>query len=232
VTVTLPPTAHLAIVGPSGSGKSTFLQLLLGELEYEGDILVDGVNLKTLDPTWWREQMAWVTQRPYFFSGTIWDNLIRVAPRATPEEVEWALMEAGAWDFIQRLPMGWHTPIGQEGQMLSGGQRQRLALTRAFLLDRPIVLFDEPSQNLDLPTEAALMRGMERLRSGRTTITIAHRLLTVARADYVLVLNRGRVEQAGVPAELARVPGLYRSLVEAYEQRRDWNEPLQADPII
>ncbi|MCY0879924.1 MAG: thiol reductant ABC exporter subunit CydD [Firmicutes bacterium] len=232
VTLALGAGQHLAIVGPSGSGKSTLLQTLLGDLPYDGDILIGGVNLKDLDLTWWRSQMAWVTQRPYFFAGTIRENLQRVAPDASPDAMEWALREAGAWELVQRFPRGWDTPIGQEGYALSGGQRQRLALARAFLMNRPVVIFDEPSQNLDLATESALMEAMARLRQGRTTLTIAHRLATVAHADLVVVLDHGEVAQVGTPADLRRQPGLYRTLLDAYAPRGDEDALLQADPSV
>ncbi|NMP23092.1 thiol reductant ABC exporter subunit CydD [Sulfobacillus harzensis] len=232
ISLSLAEGDHLAIVGPSGSGKSTLIQLLLGATSFSGAIQVAGVPLETLDIAWWRRQMSWVTQHPYLFEGTILDNLQRVAPKATRVEIQASLVRSGAWDFIQRLPKGWDTEIGQEGLRLSGGQRQRLALARAFLLDTPIVIFDEPTQNLDLVSEEALLGAMDELRQGRTAITIAHRLTTVANADRVLVLRNGEAVEWGTPEELAKQNGLYRALVDAYRGRESQYAAYQADPAL
>ncbi len=232
VSLSLAAGEHLAVVGPSGSGKSTFLQLLLGVSSFSGTIRVAGVPLDALDMARWRRQMSWVTQHPYLFDGTIRDNLRRVAPAATDAEIQESLVRSGAWDFVRLLPNGWDTAIGQEGFRLSGGQRQHLALARAFLLDSPIVVFDEPTQNLDLASEEALLKAMHELHRGRTTITIAHRLATVMAADQVLVLRNGEAAECGTPEQLMSQDGLYRSLVEAYRGRKSPYAAYQADPAL
>ncbi|PSR21492.1 MAG: thiol reductant ABC exporter subunit CydD [Sulfobacillus acidophilus] len=222
------PGEHVAIVGPSGSGKSTFVQLLLGASTFSGSIRVADTSLVDLDLAWWRKQMSWVTQHPYLFEGSVLDNLQRAAPQASFDDIEQALTAAGAFDFVQELPQGWNTDLGQEAFRLSGGQRQRLALARAFLMDTPVVIFDEPTQNLDLASERVLLGGLERLSHRRTTITIAHRLATIMRADRVLVLHQGHLAQWGSPAELRKAPGIYRSLLQAYLGKEPGDE---ADPI-
>ncbi len=232
ITLALQPGQRLAIVGPSGSGKSTLIQLLMGTYSFSGEIRVGGTPLSELDLNWWRRQLSWVTQRPYLFDGTILDNLRQVASDASTSQMQQALVHSGAWEFISQWHDGWDTQIGQEGVRLSGGQRQRLALARAFLLDTPVVVFDEPTQNLDLASEQALLDAMERLSKGRTVITIAHRLSTVTRADRLLVLQQGRMAQWGSPEELLRKPGLYRALVDAYQGRETAHAPLQADQVL
>lgn len=232
INVRLSPGERLAIVGPSGSGKTTFVQLLLGMGIYDGDIRIGDHSLDTLDLAWWRTKLSWVTQRPYFFDGSLLDNMNRVRPEASLDDIRTALIQAGAWDFVRTLQHGWNTPIGQEGFRLSGGQRQRLALARAFLLDTPIVIFDEPTQSLDLSSEEALIEAMERLANGRTTVTIAHRMITAAKADWVLVLEKGRIAQWGSPSELEQKPGIFQSFVQAYEGRTMANESVQARQVL
>jgi ABC-type multidrug transport system fused ATPase/permease subunit len=222
------PGEQLAIVGPSGSGKSTLVQLLLGVSPFSGSIRIAGTPLTELDLAWWRGQMSWVTQHPYLFEGSVLDNLRRVSPKASLEDIQEALTAAGAFDFVHSLPQGWNTNVGQEAFRLSGGQRQRVALARAFLMDTPIVIFDEPTQNLDLTSERVLLQGLQRLAQGRTTITIAHRFATIMRADRVLVLHEGHLAQWGRPADLRQSPGVYRSLLHAYLGKEIGHE---ADPI-
>ncbi len=232
VSLSLAEGEHLAIVGPSGSGKSTLAQLLLGAHSCSGTIRVAGVPLQQLDIAWWRRQMSWITQHPYLFEGTIRDNLRRVADGATEAAMQESLVRSGAWDFVSRLPKGWDTAVGPEGFRLSGGQRQQLALARAFLLQSPIVVFDEPTQNLDLSNEEDLVKAMHALGQGRTTITIAHRLATVLHADRVLVLRNGEAVQCGTPDDLMAQDGLYRSLVEAYLGRKPPYADYQADSAL
>lgn len=233
ITAVAQPGQHIAVVGPSGSGKTTLIHLLLQLDRYEGAIEVGGQPLLDLDSGWWRRQMTWVTQHPYLFEGTILENVRRVRPQATLSEVKAALMEAGAMDFISEQPDGWDTLVGQEGFRLSGGQRQRIALARAFLLDTPYVIFDEPTQNLDIQSEEALLSAMRTLGRGRTTVTIAHRFVTVAEADQVWVMDHGRIAEMGSPRELLAKPeGLFRRLIEAYEGRGITHEGLLAHQVL
>ena len=230
LTLQLAAGEHLAVVGPSGAGKTTFVELLLGSNPFNGTIQVGGIPLTDLNLDWWRQRLAWVTQRPYFFDGTIRQNLLAASPGATSDQVRDALIRADAWSFVQHLSHGWDTEIGQEGLRLSGGQRQRLALARAFLKDSPIIIFDEPTQNLDLVAEQELLSVMEQLARGRTIITVAHRLATVAQADRILVLANGRMTQWGSPDDLRSTPGPYRALLDAYQRKEPVRSGLEAHP--
>jgi ATP-binding cassette, subfamily C, bacterial CydCD len=212
----LPAGRHLALVGVSGAGKSTLAHLLLRFLEPGGGrILVDGTPLGEIPPEGWRERSAWVPQHPYLFNDTIADNIRIGRPRAGMEEIVRAATDAGIHPFVEQLPLGYDTPIGERGVRLSGGQAQRVALARAFLKDAPILILDEASSHLDPWQEVELRESIERLMAGRTVITIAHRLGSVRRADRIVVLAGGRVEQEGTHEELLGREGLYRRLVAA-----------------
>jgi len=216
---------HLALVGPSGSGKSTILALLLGLGPYAGSIRVDGIELSALDMQWWRNQMTWVGQRPYLFDATVRENLLAARANASHDDLRRALRQADALDFIDDLSQGLDTPLGQEGVRLSAGQRQRLALARAFLRNTPVLIFDEPSQNLDLAGEDLLSQAMVRLIEGRTAITIAHRLSTVTQADRVIVLEQGLVVQNGTVSDLAQQPGIFQQFVRDYPGGQAYADP-------
>jgi ATP-binding cassette subfamily C protein CydD len=206
----------VAIVGPSGSGKSTLLHLLLGFLRPEsGDILVNGQPLSRLSVACWRQQVAYVPQHPHLFPGTVLDNLRLADPGMDPERVRQAVAAVHAEAFIQRLPDGELTFLGEDVP-LSGGQIQRLAVARALAADRPLLLMDEPTAQLDLETEHALQQALDALWGGRTAIVIAHRLSTAMRADRILVMDEGRVVQEGTHDALMGADGLYRRLFSAY----------------
>jgi len=208
---------RVALVGPSGAGKSTVINLLLGFIQpAAGSILVNGRVLHELSPEDWLRHVAWVPQRPRVFHGTVLDNIRLGRPDAPLEAVREAARLALADGFIEALPEGFDTLVGDGGQGLSGGQAQRLALARAFLKDAPLVLLDEPSANLDMESERLLNAAVERLATGRTTVSIAHRLNTVRRADRILVLDHGRLVETGTHRELLADPGLYDRLVHSY----------------
>jgi len=214
VTFDILPGQVVALVGPSGGGKSTVAQLLLRFIEPTGgQITVDDVTLADLPVDVWRGQIAWVPQMPYLFNASVADNIRLARPAASMAEVIEAARQAHAHDFIQALPRGYDTVIGERGARLSGGQAQRIALARAFLKDAPFVILDEATAHLDPNTEALVQASIERLLRGRTALVIAHRLHTVRRADQIVVLDGGQIVQSGTHAELLRAPGLYHELI-------------------
>ena len=205
----------VALVGASGAGKSTLSSLLLRFIEPDtGAITVDGRSLASLDLHRWRASVAWVPQRPHLFEGTIADNIRLARPGADDAAVATAVRAANAADFIERLPAGLETPVGEAGARFSGGQRQRLAIARAFLRDAPVVILDEATSHQDEASEAAISEALGRLVAGRTVLVIAHRLRLAQRADRVIVLDRGRVVEAGPPAQLLTNHGPYRRLFD------------------
>nr|WTB32408.1 thiol reductant ABC exporter subunit CydD [Streptomyces sp. NBC_00830] len=199
----------VALVGPSGVGKSTLLNVVLGfAAPDEGRIRVGGVDLATLAPERWRERIAWVPQRPQLFAGTIAENVRLARPDADDSAVMAALRDAGAYDFVAELPDGAQTRLGEDGAGLSAGQRQRLALARAFLADRPLLLLDEPTASLDGETEAGIVEAVQRLAAGRTVLLVVHRPALLSVADRVVVLEPGAAPErqwATVPVEGADV---------------------------
>ncbi|MEU5267872.1 thiol reductant ABC exporter subunit CydD [Streptomyces hygroscopicus] len=183
------PGETVAVVGPSGAGKSTLLNAVLGfAVPDQGRVLIGGRDLASLDPESWRRQIAWVPQRPYLFAGTIAENVRLARPEADDEAVRAALRDADAHRFVSALPDGIETRLGEMGAGLSAGQRQRIALARAFLADRPVLLLDEPTANLDGETEASVVEAVRRLAEGRTVLLVVHRPALLPLADRVLRL--------------------------------------------
>ncbi|GCD44347.1 thiol reductant ABC exporter subunit CydD [Streptomyces paromomycinus] len=198
------PGETVALVGPSGAGKSTLLNVLLGfAAPAAGRVRVGGRDLAAVDPEAWRRQIAWVAQRPYLFAGTIADNVRLARPDADDPSVRAALRDAGALEFVSALPDGVETVLGESGSGLSAGQRQRLALARAFLADRPVLLLDEPTANLDGETEAGIVDAVRRLAAGRTVLLVVHRPALLAVADRTVRLAGPVVEAAAPTQELA-----------------------------
>ena len=217
-TLELPAAATVALVGPTGAGKTTAAHLLLRFLEpQQGRLTVDGAPLASFAPEAWRRRVAWVSQRPHLFHGTVRDNLLLARRDATQDELERAAALAGLDAVLGDLPQGLDTPVGEGGERLSGGEAQRLALARAFLKDAPVLVLDEPTAWLDAATEAAVLSAMARLRRDRTVLLIAHRLTTTTAADRVVVMGRGRALEAGTPAALAAARGPYARLLAAAE---------------
>ncbi|MEU1331088.1 thiol reductant ABC exporter subunit CydD [Streptomyces sp. NPDC005865] len=211
------PGETVALVGPSGAGKSTLLNVVLGFVRpVEGRVCVGGVDLADVSPERWRERIAWVPQRPHLFAGTIAENVRLARPDADDAQVRGALREAGALEFVDALPDGAQSVLGEDGAGLSAGQRQRLALARAFLADRPVVLLDEPTAALDGGTEAEVVDAVRRLTVGRTVLLVVHRPALLAVADRV-VRVAGAVALTGggsaIPCTDSRVEGLVEAPV-------------------
>jgi len=205
-----------ALVGASGAGKSTVAYLLLRFGEPQGGrILVDGRPLAELPVEVWRQSIAWVPQRPFLFHDSLAANIRLGRPGASQAEVRAAARLAELDEWIETLPAGYETPVGEQGARLSGGQAQRLALARAFLRDAPFLILDEPTAHLDVAQEALIAAATQRLRQGRTTLTIAHRLSTVQHMEQIFVLEAGRVVECGAPGQLLAQGGVYARLARA-----------------
>lgn len=203
-----------ALVGPSGAGKSTIISLIPRFYDpLEGQILVDGQNIADVKKASLRHHIAYVSQQPYLFEGTIRDNIRYGRPDATDAEIEDAARQAYAHDFIMAQPMGYDTPVGENGMSLSGGQRQRLSIARALVRNAAILLLDEATSALDTESESYVQKALETTMNGRTVIVIAHRLSTVVRADKIVVMHDGQVLEQGTHEELAKQEnGLYAHL--------------------
>lgn len=207
---------HAALIGPTGAGKSTVAHLLLGfNVPQRGSIYVDGVALHIQSLHAWREQIAWVPQRPYLFNDTVANNILMANPTALLAEVQHAAQLAHADEFIRALPQGYDTLIGERGARLSGGQAQRIALARAFLKDAPLLILDEATSQLDVENEALIRDSIGRLLADRTALIITHRLTTTQQADRIIVLDQGRVIESDSPAELLRFNGRYAQWMAA-----------------
>lgn len=217
VTLRLLPGQVTALVGPSGSGKSTLAHLLLGFLLPDrGGIRVNGLPVTALPLEAWRAMTAWVPQQPHLFHGTIADNLRVARPKASLVEMRHAVEQADLAEFVDGLPQGFDTPVGEGGARLSSGQAQRLALARAFLRDAPLLILDEPTAHLDVLQESVLRRSTARLCEGRTALVIAHRLATIAQAGQIVVLEHGQVVESGAPEQLLARDGAYARLLRTY----------------
>jgi ATP-binding cassette subfamily C protein CydD len=194
VSMVVRPGERLALVGPSGAGKTTLLAVLLGLVRPdEGRVLVGGSELDAVDLTEWRRRIAWVPQVPHLYAASVADNVRLGAPEASPSAVRRALGAAYALDFVEALPVGPDTVLGEHGAGLSAGQRQRIALARAYLRDAPILLLDEPTAALDPASESAVVAGARRLLRGRTAVLVAHRPALLEASDRVVRLRHGRV---------------------------------------
>ena len=215
VSFRVAPGEVVAIVGPSGAGKSTLFQLL--ERFYDpasGRITLDGVDIAAVDPKALRREIALVPQDAFIFGASVADNIAYGRPGATRADIEAAGRQAAADGFIQALPQGYDTPLGERGVTLSGGERQRLAIARAILKDAPVLLLDEATSALDAENETLVQGALDTLMKGRTTLVIAHRLSTIVNADRILVIEAGEIVEQGRHASLLAAGGLYARLAK------------------
>jgi ATP-binding cassette subfamily B protein len=212
-TLDVRTSEKVALVGPSGAGKTTVFQLLMRFYDPQsGTIRIGGVDLRSADPRDVRRHLALVPQDPVIFASSVIDNVRYGRPDASDQEVKAACDAAYATEFIERMPEGFESSLGERGVRLSGGQRQRLAIARAILADRPILLLDEATSALDAESERIVQRALERLMTGRTVLMIAHRLATVRHADRIAVMDHGRIVAVGTHDSLIRDNPLYARL--------------------
>ncbi len=215
INLVIEPGDIIGVVGTTGAGKSTLINLILRYYnKYEGQILVDGQNIKDIDLKSYRKQIGFVQQEPIMFRKTIFKNIALSNPKASVEDVIKAAEVANAHGFITHLPDGYDTMLGERGVGLSGGERQRLSIARAVMKNPSILIFDEATASVDSETEHLIQEAIERLISGRTTIMIAHRLSTLRRANKIIVMEKGKIIEAGSHEELIAKKGKYFNLVE------------------
>ena len=214
VSLAIPAGSTVALVGPSGAGKTTMANLFLRFWDAQkGSVELEGHDLREYRLDDLRQRIALVAQDTYLFNDTLRNNVLLARTSATDAEIEAAIAKAALADFVESLPDGLDTLVGERGTRLSGGQRQRVAIARAFLKDAPILILDEATSHLDTVNEAAVHGALDRLKQDRTTVVIAHRLSTIRSADAVVVLDGGRVVETGAHGELLRNRGLYARLV-------------------
>jgi ATP-binding cassette subfamily B protein len=229
------PGERVAIVGHTGAGKSTLMSLLIRFYDpASGAIEIDGVDLRDLKLSSLREQISVVLQEPLLFSGTIADNIRYGRLEASDEDIVRAAQAANAHDFIQGLPDGYGTELGERGAQLSGGERQRICVARAFLKDAPVLILDEPTSSIDSKTEGVILDALDDLMVGRTSFMIAHRLSTIRHADQILVLEAGRIVERGHHDDLVGRGGVYSQLHQAQnkERKRRDRPELEPEPVL
>ena len=217
--LTIPAVQTIALVGTTGAGKSTLAKLIARFYDpSEGAVTLDGVDLRKLHPKDLRRAIVMVTQEAYLFSGTVADNIALGNPGASRDEIVAAAKAVGAHDFIESLPNGYETDVNKRGGRVSAGQRQLISFARAFLADPVVLILDEATASLDIPSERLVQLGLQTLLADRTAVIIAHRLSTVAIADRVLVMEHGRVVEDGTPAELIAGTGKFAQLHAAWRE--------------
>lgn len=215
ISLTIPKGKTVAVVGPSGAGKTTLVDLLPRFYDCtEGQIIIDGHEIRDLNINSIRRQFGLVSQNCILFNDTVANNIAFGSSDYSLEQIREAARVAHADEFIDQLPQGYDTPIGDRGLNLSGGQRQRLSIARAVLRDTPILILDEATSALDSESEHAVQQGLDALMQGRTSIVIAHRLSTIKDADFIVVLDKGQIVELGTHEELLAIEGLYKKLVD------------------
>ena len=202
-----------ALVGPTGVGKTTIISLLARFYDpLEGAVKIDGTDIRKFRQKSLRDQISFVLQETVLFHGPIWQNIAYGRPEATREQIIRAAELANASEFIEKMPEGYDTLVGERGVTLSGGQRQRIAIARAIIRETPILILDEPTSGLDAASEQLVFEALDRLMEGKTAIVIAHRLSTVRRADCIFVVNEGRIVDSGKHQQLLKRGGIYAEL--------------------
>jgi ATP-binding cassette subfamily B protein len=215
----MPAGQTIALVGSTGAGKSTLAKLMARFYDpTEGVVTLDGVDLRQLHPKDLRRAIVMVTQEAYLFSGTVAENIALGKPDATHDEIVEAAKAVGAHEFIESLPGGYNTDVNKRGGRVSAGQRQLLSFARAFLADPVVLILDEATASLDIPSERLVQNGLQTLLADRTAIIIAHRLSTVAIADRVLVMEHGMIVEDGTPADLIAGTGRFAQLHAAWRE--------------
>jgi ATP-binding cassette subfamily B protein len=217
ISLRIAPGETVAFVGQTGAGKSTLVKLIARFYDVtQGRVLIDGVDVRDYGLSSYRNHLGVVPQEPYLFAGNLRDAIAYGRPEATDAEVEAAARGVGAIEMIARLPGGFYHEVSERGRNLSAGQRQLVALARAYLVDPAILLLDEATAALDLAAEAEVIKATEQLAARRTTLLVAHRLTTAARADRIVVLDDGKVAEIGTHAELLDAGGAYAALWTAF----------------
>jgi ATP-binding cassette, subfamily B, bacterial len=223
VSLEVLPGQVIAVVGATGAGKTTLVSLVPRFFDpWHGRVIVDGHDVREVKVKSLRDQVGLVLQEPFLFPFTIAENIAYGRPGASRQEIQAAAAAANIHAFIERLPQGYDTQVGERGATLSGGERQRLSIARAFLKNAPILILDEPTSALDVETEAMLLEALQRLMKGRTTLIIAHRLSTIRNADRIVVVHEGRVVENGTHQELMDLGGHYAQL-----HTLQFGQPLQ-----
>jgi len=212
----------VAFVGPTGAGKSTITKLILRFYDpTKGSVMLDGVDIRDLDLDKYREAIGLVSQDVFLLDGSVYENILYGNHNATEEQVIEAAKIAEVHEFVESLPQGYHTLVGERGQKLSGGQKQRISIARAVLKNPPILILDEATSNVDNETEAAIQRSLDKLIVDRTTLVIAHRLSTIRNADCIYVLDNGKMVEQGTHDKLLNLNGQYASLWRVQTGERD-----------
>ncbi len=216
ISFSISPGQKVALVGPSGAGKTTIAHILLRFIEADGgQIRIGGTSSNEMPPQEWRKQIAWAPQHPYLFNATVADNIRLGRPQATKEEMLEAARLAHINTFIDALPRGYDTMIGEQGARLSGGEAQRISLARAFLKNAPLLILDEAMSYLDPERESEVLDSIARLEEGRTVLLIAHRLSTVCRTDRIIVIEAGHVVGIGTHSALSQQSGVYQQFISS-----------------
>lgn len=223
ISLHIPEKTTVAIVGPSGSGKTTLCNLMARFWDVSGgSVRLGDYDVREYNYDSLMDNFSFVFQRTYLFSDTIANNIKFGKPDSTMEQIVEAAKKARCYDFIMKLPDGFHTIIGEGGATISGGERQRISIARAILKDAPIIIFDEATANVDPENEKELMEAVEDLTNNKTVIMIAHRLKTVQKADRIFVLENGKIVQQGIHAELLKQDGIYRHFVVERREAAGW----------